>query len=172
MTTYSDKETALNKINEAVNDGGESISVTIGRSERMETLNPFVLLFYDSLLDIIKEFGLCFVEVKALLRILHYMEYGNLVSLSFAQIMRDIDADVTNASKVVKKLRDAGILIKKDGHMFLNPHIVAKGKFKRRDQEAVELLEFSAEELEKRGMLPSILTPGLKTKLAACQSQK
>lgn len=167
MATYSSKEAALDKINEAVNNGGESISVTIGRSERMEMRNPFVLLFYDSLLDIIKEFDLHFVEVKALLRILHYMEYGNLVSLSFAQIMRDIDADVTNASKVVKKLRESGILIKKDGHTFLNPHVIAKGQFKRRDQEAVELLEFSAEEMEKRGMLPNILTPNLKAQLEA-----
>lgn len=164
MATYKNKAAAMDKIHDVMNNEAESVSITIGR-ERMETINPFVLLFYDSLLEIINEFNLSQLEIKALLKILHYMQYGNLVNISYAQIMRDIGADPTHSSRVTKRLKNAGILIDKDGHTFLNPHIVAKGKFKRNNLSDTELLEYAAEEMEKRNLKPSILTRNLKKKM-------
>lgn len=166
MATYLDKTAALGKINEAVSDDAKSVSVTIG-PERMETINPFVLLFYNSLLDIIDEYKLRMTEVKALLMLLNYMQYGNLVNVSWSQLMRDIGVLETNSTRIVKKLKDSGILICKDGHTFLNPHVVAKGKFRRRDNTATELLEFAADELMQRGMKPNIMTKNIKRKMKA-----
>lgn len=148
MSKCKSMETAIVGINEECDDG-EPISFDVAR-EKADSLNPFVIMYYDSMLDIIKEYDLHQTEIKALLRLLHYMKYGNLVSISFSQIMRDIDVKETNSTRVMKKLFDSGIIIKKDGCTYLNPQILRKGKLIGRNKFGVDIIELGAEEMRKR----------------------
>lgn len=154
----------LNNIQTNMNEKNSDLNLFIGK-ERMEICNDFVILFYNSLLNIIEEFNLSKTDIKAILKILEYMQYGNLVKMSFAQLARDINIDPTNISRVIKKLKQSQLLIEKNNNMYLNPHIIAKGRFKRKDDDAKELLEYSAELLDGTSIKPSILTQKIKDKM-------
>lgn len=168
MAKYKSSSEALDDILDNIqinmNEKNSDLNLFIGK-ERMEICNDFVILFYNSLLNIIDEFNLSKTDIKAILKILEYMQYGNLVKMSFAQLARDINIDPTNISRVIKKLKQSQLLIEKNNNMYLNPHIIAKGRFKRKDDDAKELLEYSADLLDGTNIKPSILTQKIKDKM-------
>lgn len=155
----------LDQVQGQMDEKNSDVNVFFGK-EKMEIRNSFVLLFYNSLLQIIDEYNLTKTEIKAILKILEYMQWGNLVRMSYAQLARDIGADASNSSKIIKRLKTANLLFEKDGNLYLNPHIIAKGKFKRKNDDDVKLLEYSADLLMKNTELtPSILTKSIKQKM-------
>lgn len=167
MARYKTSESAndqiLAEIQTTMEEKNSDINVYIGK-EKMEICNQFVFLFYNSLLAMIDDYNLAKNDIKAILKILEYMQYGNLVRMSFAQLARDIGVDPTNITKITRKLKKAALLIEKDGNLFLNPHVIAKGKFKRKDENDQKLLEYSAKKLTESNptLTPSILTAKLK----------
>ena len=65
-----------------------------------------------------------------------------------------------NITRHVSKLKQAKLIIDDDGNIFLNPQIIAKGKFLQKgDENLIHLLEKGAEALEGTNVKPSILTP-------------
>lgn len=168
MVKYSSSEGALNEILDNIqtnmDEKNSDLNVFIGK-EKMDICNDFVILFYSSLLNIINEYNLSKTDIKAILQILKYMQYGNLVRMSYAQLARDIGIDPSNINKTVKKLKQSNLLIERESGLYLNPHIISKGKFKKKDDNARELLEYSAKLLEGTNITPSILTPELRKKI-------
>lgn len=169
MAKYSSSEKALSgildNIQNNMDEKNSDLNIFIGK-DRMDICNDFVILFYNSLLNIINEYNLSKTDIKAILKILEYMQYGNLIRMSFAQLARDIGIDPSNINKTIKKLKQSKLLIDKESNLYLNPHVISKGKFKNKDEEARELLEYSAELLENSNISPSILTPKLRKKIA------
>lgn len=168
MAKYSSSENALNEILDVIQNNmdekNSDLNIFIGK-EKMDICNDFVILFYNSLLSIINEYNLSKTDIKAILQILEYMQYGNLVRMSYAQLARDIGVDPSNINKTIRKLKQSNLLIERESSLYLNPHIISKGRFKRKDNNATELLEYSAKLLEDSNIAPSILTPKLRKKL-------
>ena len=168
MAKYFSSEKALNgildNIQNNMDEKNSDLNIFIGK-ERMDIRNDFVILFYNSLLSIINEYNLSKTDIKAILKILEYMQYGNLIRMSYAQLARDIGVDPSNINKTIRKLKQSKLLIEKDSNLYLNPHVISKGKFKNKDDEAKELLEYSAQLLEDLNLEPSILTPNLRKKI-------
>lgn len=161
-------EKAMGRIEGGIQDGMKDggVSVFVGR-ERQEYANKFAIVFFESLEWLVDEFELSRIEMRVLLRILSHMAYGNLVILSQSDIMREIGCSPTNSTKVFRKLRDCKILIKVNGHTYLNPHIIAMGRFRKNDPDAMRLIENAADELAEIGMEPNILNKAIKQRQKA-----
>ncbi|WP_227591335.1 hypothetical protein [Klebsiella aerogenes] len=56
------------------------------------------------------------------------MEFGNCFHISQAKLCRDLDIKKSNMSLVFKKLKKKGIIIDKDGDLFMNSNIFLKGQ--------------------------------------------
>lgn len=67
-------------------------------------------------------------ELKVIARILNIMEFGNFFHISQAKLCRDLDIKKSNMSLVFKKLKKKGIIIDKDGDLFMNSNIFLKGQ--------------------------------------------
>lgn len=66
-------------------------------------------------------------ELKVIARILNIMEFGNCFHISQAKLCRDLDIKKSNMSLVFKKLKKKGIIIDKDGDLFMNSNVFLKG---------------------------------------------
>ncbi|GKV80614.1 hypothetical protein PEC106664_13880 [Pectobacterium carotovorum subsp. carotovorum] len=67
-------------------------------------------------------------ELKVIAKILNKMEFGNLFHISQAALCRDLDIGKSNMSLIFKKLKTKGIIIDKDGDLFMNSNIFLKGQ--------------------------------------------
>ena len=131
---------------------------------RMPIVNNFVLLFYNSFLQTIDDYHLTLNDVRVLLKIIELMKFGNLVKLTWSDVAKQLNIPRNNIARHVKKLHDAKLLISDNGgNTYLNPQIIAKGKFLQKENERlIELLDMGADELSAIGIPPNILTPKLK----------
>lgn len=67
-------------------------------------------------------------ELKVIARILNIMEFGNCFHISQAKLCRELDIKKSNMSLVFKKLKAKGIIIDRDGDLFMNSNIFLKGQ--------------------------------------------
>ncbi|WP_338504454.1 DNA-binding protein [Erwinia aphidicola] len=67
-------------------------------------------------------------ELKVIARILNIMEFGNCFHISQAKLCRDLDIKKSNMSLVFKKLKNKGIIIDREGDLFMNSNIFLKGQ--------------------------------------------
>ncbi|WP_338511582.1 hypothetical protein [Erwinia aphidicola] len=56
------------------------------------------------------------------------MEFGNCFHISQAKLCRDLDIKKSNMSLVFKKLKNKGIIIDREGDLFMNSNIFLKGQ--------------------------------------------
>ena len=148
-------------LQEKIDEKNAQINVFTAKA-KMPVVNQFVLLFYQSFLHTIDEYNLSRNEIRCLLKILEYTQFGNLIQLSFAKVGKDLNINRANISRIIKKLKEAKLLMDDDGNMFLNPQIIAKGNFlKKDDEESEKLLNLGA---ELSCSAPNIMTKFLKAK--------
>lgn len=168
MAKHTDTESALDEIREKVNanmeDGNQGISVNMSfkKEPRYDLANPFVFVFLDQFLQIMDQYSLTRTEIKMVFQILKYMQFGNLISMSFSKLMRDIGIDRSNGSKIIKRLKEAKLIINDDGNLYFNPHIITKG-LRVKDLDP-DMIDYAAEQLEEIGVAPNILTRKIKSK--------
>lgn len=141
--------------------------MSTAKANQNKNSKSFAYSSINCLAEIMDKFNLSTREFKALFRLLHYTQNGNQCRVTQSQIMRDIDCLPTNSTKIFKKLKDCCALIQKDGELFINPHLFTVSNFGKDAKVSAELVEFAAEEMEKRGLTPSLTTPGMKAKNAA-----
>lgn len=110
--------------------------------------NEFVLLFEEILLDNVDKFKLSLNDLRIILKICHLMRYGNLIDVSWTEVLKSLNIKPTNLSRHLKKLKEAGLILEIDGCRFLNPQIIAKGNFDNANQK--ELLNLGTKTLEDR----------------------
>lgn len=169
-THIRDSENALQTVAEGIQEhldkGNKSINVFTAPA-RMPIINQFCLLFYQSFLDTIDEYQLKLNDIRVILKILEKMQFGNLVKLSWSDIARSLKMNPTNINRHIKKLKDAALLIEDEGgNTYLNPQIIAKGKFLQNNEDAkiIELLNLGADALDGTNIKPSIMTDKIKNK--------
>lgn len=73
-------------------------------------------------------------EMKVVAYVLEKMEYGNLVCLSQTAIAKEFGCSQQAISKHFKSLEKRGFFVRKDGHLFVNSTIFAKGLATRMDE--------------------------------------
>lgn len=78
----------------------------------------------DSFLTIIDKCNLSKLEIMALMAAMSHMVSEDGLDATQADIMREIGSNPSNATRVFKKLRDTGAIIKENGRIFVNPHIM------------------------------------------------
>lgn len=91
--------------------------------KKMSIKGSFVLAFIDNL----AELSLNNSEFRILMYICKIMEYGNLVNLSQKSVSDALKLDKSKVSRAFKSLEEKDILVKKDGHLFVNSNICCKG---------------------------------------------
>lgn len=137
---------------------GTDINVNSG-FERMDIIpNTFSLLFHSNLKYLIQEYNLKTTEIVALLQINEYMQYGNLIQMSYSKLARDIGIDPRNITRTIKKLKACKIIIEKDGNSYINPQVIIKGRFRKKDEESNELIELGSKLGEEVGIDTNIYT--------------
>lgn len=147
------------KVQAEIDKGNTHISIFTGAS-KMPIINNYALLFHTAFLQTINDYNLTLNDVKVMLKIIEYMKFGNLVHLSWSKVAEDLNIKRNNITRHVSKLKQAKLIIDDDGNIFLNPQIIAKGKFLQKgDENLIHLLEKGAEALEGTNVKPSILTP-------------
>lgn len=127
---------------------------------RMPILNSFALMFSNSLLMSIDDYNLTRNDIRVILKLCELMQFGNQLRISFAEVGKSLHIDKSMISKHIKKLKEAKIIIENDyGSLYLNPHIIAKGKFlqKGRDDELIKVLELGAKAIMGTNVRPSIM---------------
>jgi Firmicute plasmid replication protein (RepL) len=112
---------------------GQSVAVVIHdpKDFRIKPNEPFVILFYRSLLSVIVDKKLTTTDLKVILTVLDFVSQGNVVSLTHQDVAdkaKLVRQQVTNS---LSKLVNAGVLVKSEGgSLFLNPHLIAKENLK------------------------------------------
>lgn len=147
-------------------DKKESVANVFISKNKMQTLNEYVFLFYENLDNIIKHYKLNTTEIRIVLKIINYMRFGNLISLSITSLAKDLDMNKGNVSRALKKMKSTELIVERDGNLFFNPHIACKGVFDERKPEDRQLLDYSAVILEQYGnnATPSIATTNIRRK--------
>lgn len=151
------------RVQEQIDKHNTNISIFTG-STKMHIINNYALLFHTAFLQTIDDYNLSLNDVRVMLKIIELMKFGNLVHMSWTKIAKDLKIIPKNMSRYINKLKQAKLIIDDDGNIFLNPQIIAKGKFTIHDEKSVHLLEKGAEALEGTNVKPSILTPKMKEK--------
>lgn len=68
-------------------------------------------------------------ELRVIAKILNKMEFGNCFHVSQAKLCNELKIKKSNMSIIFKKLKSKGIIIDKDGDLFLNSNIFLKGQY-------------------------------------------
>lgn len=153
-------------LQQTMNEGEKSVNVYVAPN-KMPIVNQFALMFNTAFLQTIDDYKLTLNDVRVLLKIVELMRFGNLVRISWNQVAKQLNMASSNVSRHVKNLKKALLLIEdaKDGNMYLNPHIIAKGKFlDRGDEDTIHVLNLGAEALEGTSVKPSIITNQIRKK--------
>ncbi|NAT78444.1 DNA-binding protein [Dickeya dadantii] len=100
------------------------------RKENIKSIKKdvdYVHLFTKNF-ECLAELDITKTELKVIAKILNKMEFGNLFHISQAALCRDLGIGKSNMSLIFKKLKTKGIIIDKDGDLFMNSNIFLKGQ--------------------------------------------
>jgi len=121
---FSDENvTEINKLQEK----GDVKVTTIVNTEKKVSLKDQFVMAFTSNLRALAELNISQNELKVITYILEIMEYGNLISINQTAIAKELGLHKSNVSYVFKKLVTKNILIKQNGHTFMNSNLFAKG---------------------------------------------
>jgi len=157
----------LDDIQQKMDETNSNINV-ITTPSKMPIVNQFVLMFFAAFLSLIDEFKLTRNDIRVILKILEIMQFGNLVRVSWTSLGKSIGITPTNMGRHVKTLKDSKLLIEdEDGNIYLNPQVIAKGKFlsSRQNADIDRLLDLGADALKGTSATPSILTPKMRKEM-------
>ena len=128
ITEVLNREKIKDKVDEMQKEGDVKATVIIQSDNKVSLKNDFVILFLENFDRLITELKINTSELRVLIYILKKMEYGNLVSLSQASIVKALGMNKSNVSVIFSKLISKSVLIKdEDGNMYVNSNIVMKG---------------------------------------------
>lgn len=100
---------------------------TIIQEDKKLTLKDQFVIAFTSNLRALADLNISQNELKIITYILEVMEFGNLININQSAIAKDLNIHRSNVSYNFKKLIDKNILIKKNGHIFMNSNLFAKG---------------------------------------------
>lgn len=129
---------------------GQNVSLFVSdpTAYRVKPKEPFVLLFYRSLLTVIVEKKLTTTDLKVILTVLDFVSQGNVVSLTHQDVATKAKLVRQQVTNSLKKLACAEILLKSEGgSLFLNPNLIAKENLK--EMKATEAYKLAAHKTPK-----------------------
>jgi len=135
---------------QAEQDHGNRVSVYVSDPSdyRIKPREPFVMLFYKSLLSVIIEKNLTTTDLKTILAVLDFVSFGNVVSLTHQDVAKKSGLVRQQVTRSLHKLVIAEVLLKSDGgSLFLNPHLIAKENLK--DMKGTEAYVLGKEKTKK-----------------------
>lgn len=103
-----------------------STNITTEDNKTVSFDQPFVYQFTSNF-RVLSDMDISKNEMRVLSYILELMDYGNLINVSQASICKELKIASGNMSNIFKKLREKGVLIEREGHLFVNSNIFAKG---------------------------------------------
>ena len=174
----SDAENAmsylLEGVQEKLDESGGNLNIYTAPS-KMPIVNQFALLFASAFLSLIEEFKLSRNDLRVLIKIIELMQFGNVIKLSWNTVGTSLGITSNNIVRHVKTLKDAKLILEDDdGSLFLNPQIIAKGKFlsSKGEGDMERLLDIGAEALKGTSAEPSIITPKIRKEKLAEEIEK
>jgi hypothetical protein len=120
-------KTNQEKIEAGISSIDDAIVIVAGKKLQVNT--EFVMLFYESVGDLIDRKKVTLSDVRVLIAICQIARFGNLISLNQSTLAAKIGMKKQNLSKCIIKLCAENILLKTDFGLYLNPSIIVKGKF-------------------------------------------
>lgn len=120
------KKTTTEKIEDGLNSIDNAVVIVAGKREAVS--EPFVIMFYDALADIIKANKLTMSDMKVLLGICGITRFGNCISMSQQGLAEALEVDKAVVSRSIKKLTLHKVLINSQLGLFINPALIIKGK--------------------------------------------
>jgi hypothetical protein len=127
------KKTTTEKIEEGLGKIDDAVVIVAGKRESVS--EPFVIMFYDSLYDIIQTNKINMTDIRVLLGICGITRFGNCVSMSQMGLAEALGINKSNISKSIKKLTEHKVLIQSKLGLFINPALIIKGKLSEVDSE-------------------------------------
>lgn len=128
ITEVLNRRKIKDKVEEMQKEGDVKATVIIQSDNKVSLKNDFVILFLENFDRLITDLKINTSELRVLIYILKKMEYGNLVSLSQASIVKALGMNKSNVSVIFGKLISKSVLIKdEDGNMYVNSNLVMKG---------------------------------------------
>lgn len=91
----------------------------------------FVMMFSKNLLNGMVENGLGITDIKVLLKVCDYVNFGNVINLTHQTIADDLEINRPQVSKSFNKLEKAGVFFKNKSSLFLNPNYIVKGDLRK-----------------------------------------
>lgn len=131
---------------------------------KMKILNEFALMFASVFLQTIDDYKLTRNDIRVVLKIIEYAQFGNLLRMSYSSLSKDLNIHKADISKSIKRLKESKLIVDIDGSLYLNPHIICKGRFNTSDSKDEELINRSADALEETNRKPSIETKYIRNK--------
>ncbi|MDI9331549.1 MAG: replication/maintenance protein RepL [Alphaproteobacteria bacterium] len=134
--------------NEQSNGQTVSLYVSDPSEYRVKPKEPFVLLFYRSLLSVIVDKKLTTTDLKVILTVLDFVSQGNVVSLTHQDVANKAKLVRQQVTNSLRKLVGAEILLKTEGgSLLLNPNLIAKENLK--EMKATEAYKLAAHKTPK-----------------------
>ena len=125
MTTKKDLEEFIEQAKD------ENLQVNIIKSkQKVKPNQSFSLVFQSNLIQITRDYKLNNTDFLVLLKVIEYVSYGNLISLTQQTIANDLNIAQPHVSRSWVKLVKAKIIYKSNGSLFLNPQYIVKGNLK------------------------------------------
>ncbi|MCY5740835.1 replication/maintenance protein RepL, partial [Salmonella enterica subsp. enterica serovar 1,4,[5],12:i:-] len=117
-----DFDLSLNTVEEInkMQEKGDVKVTTIVQNEKKVSLKDQFVMAFTSNLRALAELNISQNELKVITYILEVMEFGNLISINQTSIAKELGLHKSNVSYTFKRLVEKNILIKKDGHTFMN----------------------------------------------------
>lgn len=163
----SDLKHLLTTINNQLEEDKEINLINV-QDFKSKPISEFVLLFAEALLATLFEYNLTLTDVKVILKIIIYAQYGNLINMSHQQLADDLNLKRQAVTRSIKNLKESNILIDIGKNTYLNPQVIAKGKIRDFEREkSIEklnenLAEIGAKKLAEINIPPSFLTKNMK----------
>lgn len=154
----------LMQLQNQVDSKNAKLFLSSGRM-KMKVLNEFALMFASSFLQTIDDYKLTRNDIRVVLKIIEYAQYGNLLRMSFVKLANDLSMDKAAVSRSIKRIKSSQLIVDVDGSLYLNPHIICKGRFNTSDEKDEMLINKSADALEGTNVQPNIETRYIKNKL-------
>ena len=129
------------------NDEDKISSVTIIKKEKKVSITqPFVLAFTENLCAL-ANLNISQNELKIITYVLKMMEFGNLINLNQTVVAKQLNLQRSNVSYNFKKLKQKGIFVENEGHLYMNSNLFTKGLSHNLNDEKKENLKKSKSDL-------------------------
>lgn len=98
------------------------------RMTQNEYLQEFACIFFDNMSYVMEIYRLTQTEMRVLFALGKYLQFGNRIKIKQRYLANELKISPTNISTAIKRLKTTDIILEKEGELYFNPYLFAKGK--------------------------------------------